>query len=191
VSPSDDPVQLIARCRAGDRHAQEAVARRVCDRALAVAMMATGDPDVARDISQETAIRAMSGLSRLRDDQAFDGWVYRIAVAEVRRSHRRRLRHTYTPLESVELSELPVELADVLDRRQWLWKALAELPARQRIAIALRYAAGMTDRQIAAAMGCRAGTARSLLSRAIARLREAADGDECVPMSVPALGGEA
>jgi RNA polymerase sigma factor (sigma-70 family) len=50
--------------------------------------------------------------------------------------------------------------------------AVAALPLTQRTAVVLRYWAGLTDREIAEAMGVRPGTARSLLTRATSRLRK-------------------
>jgi RNA polymerase sigma factor (sigma-70 family) len=49
--------------------------------------------------------------------------------------------------------------------------ALAELPPRQRVALALKYVAGLTDSEIAAALDCPRGTADSLLSRGRAALQ--------------------
>jgi RNA polymerase sigma factor (sigma-70 family) len=49
--------------------------------------------------------------------------------------------------------------------------ALAQLPPRQRLALALHYVAGLTDSEIAAALGCGRGTAGSLLSRGRAALQ--------------------
>jgi RNA polymerase sigma factor (sigma-70 family) len=50
--------------------------------------------------------------------------------------------------------------------------ALADLSPRQRAAVALRYIHGLTDAEIAAVLGCRAGTASSLLTRARDLLRK-------------------
>jgi RNA polymerase sigma factor (sigma-70 family) len=59
--------------------------------------------------------------------------------------------------------------------RAALSKALADLPPRQALALVLRYVHGLTDREIAAALGCRRGTANALLSRGRAALREVAE----------------
>ena len=53
-----------------------------------------------------------------------------------------------------------------------MFDVLAELPARQRAAVVLRYWHDLDERDIADALGCRPGTVGSLLHRAIARLRE-------------------
>lgn len=56
--------------------------------------------------------------------------------------------------------------------RDALWQALRKLPRRQRTVIVLRFYADASDADIAAALHCRRGTVRSLVSRALAALRE-------------------
>lgn len=83
-------------------------------------------------------------------------------------SQRRRRE---TTLDTVGEPEQPVfsfdedELAEQWSAVPQIREALAQLPPRQRLALALRYVAGLTDRQIADVLGCRRGTACSLLSR--------------------------
>jgi RNA polymerase sigma factor (sigma-70 family) len=48
---------------------------------------------------------------------------------------------------------------------------LARLPRRQRAAVVLRFYVGLSDAEIAAHLGCREGTVRSQISRALAGLR--------------------
>ncbi|MHA3701581.1 sigma-70 family RNA polymerase sigma factor [Jatrophihabitans sp. YIM 134969] len=65
-------------------------------------------------------------------------------------------------------------VADTTDRHAQLDALLAEirkLPARQRVVIALRYFADLSDEQIAADLGCAPATVRVHASRALAALR--------------------
>ena len=59
-------------------------------------------------------------------------------------------------------------------RRDAVWQRLAALPRRQRSVLVLRYYEGLTDDEIAEILGARPGTVRSLISRALASLRETA-----------------
>jgi len=164
---------LVVASRAGDLDAEARLARRAAGRALRTAAMALGDLEAGRDVSQEVAVRAIQGLSRLRDPDRFDAWVSRIIVGEVRRALGRRRRRAEVPL----IAELADDRADRGDPSVRLFAtvelraALAELSVRERTAIALRYVEDLDDRQIAAAMRCRPGTVRSLLTRARSRLR--------------------
>lgn len=63
------------------------------------------------------------------------------------------------------------DFATALADRDQLRRALSGLPARQRAVIVLRYFHDYSDQQTANAMGCRIGTVRSLVSRALTSLR--------------------
>jgi RNA polymerase sigma-70 factor (sigma-E family) len=58
-----------------------------------------------------------------------------------------------------------------------LLSVLDALPTRQRAALVLRYYEQCTESEIAAALGCRPGTVKSLLSRGVAALRKVVDDD--------------
>jgi len=62
-------------------------------------------------------------------------------------------------------------MAQVADRDQ-VWILLGQLPNRQRAAVVMRYFHDLSDVEIGAALGCRVGTVRSLISRALASLRQ-------------------
>jgi DNA-directed RNA polymerase specialized sigma24 family protein len=65
----------------------------------------------------------------------------------------------------------PAVRIEALALRAELRQAFADLSVRERTALALRYVHDLPDEEIAAAMRCRPGTVRSLLSRAGVRLR--------------------
>jgi RNA polymerase sigma-70 factor (sigma-E family) len=58
-----------------------------------------------------------------------------------------------------------------IDLREALWQALASLPPRQRAVLVLRYFEQLTEAEIAAALGCSAGTVKSSAARGLRRLR--------------------
>jgi RNA polymerase sigma factor (sigma-70 family) len=59
-----------------------------------------------------------------------------------------------------------------VDDRDQLLRLLRQLPPRQRTAIVLRYWEELSEAQVAQAMGCSAGTVKSVTSRGLRRLRE-------------------
>ena len=58
------------------------------------------------------------------------------------------------------------------ERSAELRAALAALDERDRTVLGLRYLLDLSEREMAAVLGCRQGTVKSRLSRALARLRE-------------------
>ena len=70
--------ELVGRVRQGDSDAYADLVRRFQDAVYATAYQAVLDADTARDLAQETFVRAYEHLSSLRDPAAFPGWVTRI-----------------------------------------------------------------------------------------------------------------
>jgi RNA polymerase sigma factor (sigma-70 family) len=161
---------LVDGVRVGDAAAREQFARYVTRLALRTAAATLGGRDGADDVAQEVAITALQNLRRLRDPERLDAWVHRIAVRRTLDALARAQRSELLaepPHGTVNLSESPESVASRLALRD----ALSALPPRQRIALALRYVHDLTDAEIADALGCRRGTANSLLSRGRALLR--------------------
>jgi RNA polymerase sigma-70 factor, ECF subfamily len=166
----------VRRALGGDGAAEEWLARRSYEAGLRLATFSLGDRELGQDVGQEVAIRVLRALPRLRDPESFDAWTYRICATEIKRAARKRKRqewHAYGEAGS-ELREDPL-FEQRLGERDWLVRGLAELSDRQRIVVGLRYVHDLDDREIAAAIGARRGTVRSLLSRGLAQLRRHAE----------------
>ncbi len=157
---------------------REDAARRAITIALRTAAGILGSREQASDIAQDVALDALRGVDRLRDPEAFDAWVRKIAVRHTLRALRkqRATRAVEVPLGLIgDLGDLAAVDGDpdlIIAARGALAQALTTLSARQRVALALRYVQDLTDKEIAAAMGCRRGTANALLSRGRATLRQ-------------------
>ncbi len=170
--------EQVGRFRAGDRDAAESLARRALRMSLRTASALMRSREDAADIAQEVAVDVLGSLGRLRDPGAFDAWVHRITVRHAMRRLRkdRRARSAETPLALLDVELLRETAQDDIDfklaARQALVDALSRLPARQRMALALRYVHDLPDAEIAAALGCRPGTVHALLSRGRRSLRE-------------------
>lgn len=169
----------VQRFRRGDGDAAEPLARRALRISLRTASALMRSREDAADVAQEVAVDVLSSLGKLRDPEAFDAWVHRITV----RHAMRRLKKG----QSTRKVEVPLTLSDEegllgaipnsdidskLAARHALVEALARLPERQRVALALRYVHDLSDAEIAAALGCRVGTVHALLSRGRRALRE-------------------
>jgi len=131
-------------------------------RALAVAQRTAlgvlGDRETALDVAQDVALQALRRGGQLRDPEALDAWVRRIAVrAALREAWRNRRRRA-----AEHAAGGPGMACDELDGALAL---LDGLPPRQRAALTLRYVHDLSDADIARALRCRTGTVRSLLSR--------------------------
>lgn len=168
----------VRRFRGGDPDAADALARRATRLALRTAATLLESREEASDIAQDVAVHALRSLGKLRDPGAFDAWVHRITVRHTMRrlKHRRRAREAETPLALLAEAAQPPVPQDtdpdaLIAARQAVAAALTGLPARQRLALALRYVHDLSDAEIAAALDCREGTVHALLSRGRQALR--------------------
>lgn len=171
--------ELVRRWRDGDPEAKEELARSAMRLALRTAAALVESREEAADVAQEVAIDVLNSLEQLRDPEAFDAWVHRITVRQALRRLKkgRRTRATETPLALLDDRDQPpvpegLDRDTILAARGALAAALAELPPKQRLALALRYVHDLSDTEIAAALGCRTGTVHALLSRGRGALRQ-------------------
>ena len=135
-------------------------------RLLATMTIVTRDLHAAQDVTAEAFARALAAWPRVSGMDSPTGWTYRVAINVVRRRARRaaleeRLLHRVAPRRVNEADDaFPAEQAFEL------WDAVRALPPRARTAIALRYTAGMSETEVAAAMKVAVGTASATLASA-------------------------
>lgn len=142
------------------------IAERALRVARSTALGVLGDREAADDIAQEVAIVAVRDAGKLRSPAALDAWLHKIAVRKALRSARRSRARMAAERAHVE-SQAPRD-----DDAERVLDLLADLPPKQRAALTLRYLHDLPDNAIAAALGCRPGTVRSLLSRGRDAIRQ-------------------
>jgi len=174
VMEAPDESRLIARAKAGDEAAYEALVEAHQHRVYGLALRIVGRAEDAEEVAQDAFVRAWRALPAFRGEAAFGTWLHRIAsrLALDRRARvALRARHE-EPVEAppevaVEPAAGPVEAAGALDR------LLDNLPAQARAAVVLYYYEDRSVAEVAVALGAPEGTVKTLLSRARATLREA------------------
>lgn len=91
VSQNDECIrELLSEARAGDRASAGSLALVVRRRVYPYILRAIPDPDAAEDIVQDTLLSVLLNLARLRQDDNFWPWVYRIAICKIRDDIRKR-----------------------------------------------------------------------------------------------------
>jgi RNA polymerase sigma-70 factor (sigma-E family) len=135
---------------------------------LRFAYLLCGDRQRAEDLLQDVLLAMHRRFGDRLELENPVGYARRaLANANVswaRRGTSRELLLDTLPDRAVEAG---IDAAD----RDALWQALRRLPVRNRTVLVLRYYADAADEEIAAALGCRRGTVRSLASRGLAALR--------------------
>jgi RNA polymerase sigma factor (sigma-70 family) len=179
--PLDDE-ELVERARGGDARAYDALVRRYQDVAFRTALVIAGAAADAEDAAQEGFVKAWYALGRFRVGAPFRPWLLAIVANEARNRRRTGRRQDDLALRVAEdrpsgdAAPSPEAAALAAERRRLLLAAVNRLPETDRQVIACRYFLELSEAEMAAALGCRPGTVKSRLSRALARLRGVIDG---------------
>lgn len=171
---------LAAAARAGDRSAFGRLAERWQPKLLAHAWRLMGDSEAARDVAQDAWLDIARGIARLEETSLFPAWAYRIvsrraADAIRQRVSRRRLGEALAA-EPTPSEDSAVRIEAAADGEP-LARAIAGLPPEQRATVALFYNEELSVAEIAVAMNVPAGTVKTRLMHARAKLRAALKGE--------------
>jgi RNA polymerase sigma-70 factor (ECF subfamily) len=174
--PLDDDAQLIDSARGGDLGAFEQLVERYQPAAVRLAHVLCG-PDDAADVAQEAFVKAWRALGRFRPGATFRPWLLSIVANEARNTRRAAGRRAHLALRasesrpSVGAAPSTEEAALGEERRQLVLAAVATLSDAHRDVISCRFFADLSEAETAVVLGCRRGTVKSRLSRALAGLR--------------------
>src|SRR5215204_7030730 len=102
--------ELVARTKTGDAESFNQLVKRWERPIFALAYRTLGREEDARDVTQETFLRAFRALPGFKGDAKFSSWIYRIALNLCRDWIRRKKRTPVSQMpEDVDLSELAAE----------------------------------------------------------------------------------
>lgn len=162
---------LAVRCQLGERGAFEDLIGRWNGPLWRYLRRLSGTDDTATEMLQDTWLRVIRGISRLRDGSKLRSWLFSIA----RRVAMDRLRAQYAapPSADIDLHDVPsVSDADSLEGDLAAMHAeLARLPVVEREVLTLFYLKELSLTDVAAVLGIPAGTVKSRLFRARRMLR--------------------
>ena len=189
--PAED--QFLERLRRGDAMAYERLVAEQSNDVYALLYRLTSDPEEARDLTQETFLRAFQSIERFRGDASLKTWIYRIAINQARnrwRWWRRRRRDVTVSLDATDEnrerplaatlpsdnSPSPEQQALDREREAQLSDALCGLRRSYREAVILRDVEGFSYEEIAQTLQISIGTVKSRISRGRLELRRQLEG---------------
>jgi RNA polymerase sigma-70 factor (ECF subfamily) len=174
--------ELVARSKTGDTDSFNQLVKRWERPIFALAYRTLGREEDARDVTQETFLRAFRALGGFKGDAKFSSWLYRIALNLCRDWMRKARRTPVVAVpEGVELEHLagergPTETVEDLAARTELSavveKAMRQLPAEQRQAIVLKEYHGLTFQEVADLMKCPLSTVKTRVYQGLSTLRK-------------------
>jgi RNA polymerase sigma-70 factor (ECF subfamily) len=178
--PADER-EVLRRVRAGDLGAIQILFEEHRTRIYRVCLLYTDSTEDAKDILQETFLRAYKSVRRFRGDSSFTTWLTRIAInlcLNLRRDRRHADLAQTDRLDQVMFNMPhsrpagPEESLRTRELREKIVTLVGKLPPRERMAFVLKHFEHMKIREISGLMHITEGTVKSFLHRAVVTLRE-------------------
>jgi RNA polymerase sigma-70 factor (ECF subfamily) len=185
--------QFIERLKRGDAAAFETLVSERSGEIYGLLYRLTENVEEARDLTQETFLRAFQSIDHFRGESDLRTWIYRIAINQARnrwRWWRRRRRDATVSIDAPEAAgrlglvatlksttaKDPEQDTLANERERALKKALGTLKRVYREAVILRDIEGFAYEEIAIALDISVGTVKSRLARGRQELRRKLEG---------------
>jgi RNA polymerase sigma-70 factor (ECF subfamily) len=185
--------QFIERLKQGEASAFETLIAERSGEVYGLLYRLTENSEDARDLTQETFLRAFQSIGNFRGESDLRTWIYRIAINQARNRWRwwkRRRRDSTVSLDSAgvhgtqplvdtlraERDRSPEQETLSHERERVLRRALQSLSLSYRETVILRDIEGFTYEEIAETLGINVGTVKSRLARGRQELRQRLEG---------------
>ena len=175
-----DEAALLSRAREYDQAAIGEIYDRYSLRIYNYIYHRLGNAYLAEDLTATVFLRMLEAIRSSRAWQSsFSGWLYRIAHNLVV-DYFRAGRQEELPLEEwpVPPKEHPADIAERALTQQRLRAAIGQLTGEQNTVITLKFLEGLSNAEVAKAIGKSEGAVKSLQFRALAALRRIIGGEE-------------
>jgi len=173
----EDDILLVKKVLKGEKKAYEVIVKKYMKRAYFIALGFTGNHQDALDLSQEAFIKAYRSLRKFNLSMSFYPWFYTILKNLCLNFIKKNKEISTVPLKIEDERELDKSLGPLNDvqRKQTkkiIWRAISELPVKEREIILLRYFQELSYEEISKLTGCPSGTVMSRLYYAKKKLRD-------------------
>jgi len=163
---------LVEQCKKGDRVAQYRIYKLYAQAMYNVCLRIIADEQEAKDVLQESFIKAFTQLGKFRGDSTFGLWLKRIVVNQSI-SVLRKKRPVLVDLEDLPISDLPdEEMPESLFRPEWVNEAIRSLPDKARTIFPLFSLEGYRNKEIAEELQITESTSKTQYHRARMLLQE-------------------
>lgn len=169
IDQDADDLALVARCRAGETAAFEALVGRYQRVLFTVALRMLGNGDAASDAAQNAFVKAYRKIETFDPTRRFFSWIYRILVNECLNARRDRPPHEPLAPDLAAVGT-PADVFETAERRRGVQAAILALPMEYREVIVLRHFTELSYEEIAETLHVPAKTVKSRLHTARARL---------------------
>lgn len=185
MATEENDTHLVERLCAGDINAFQEIVERYKKKIYYIAYDIVGDHHEAEDVSQEVFLKMYRALDRFRKDAKMSSWLYQIAVNSAidsirKKKTRRRINvedieqvgHRERSLESENPEANPERRAVSSLMQRHIELALHKVTPQERAVFVMRHYNEFKIREIADVLAVSSGTVKSLLFRALKKLRK-------------------
>lgn len=174
----DEQSRLVDSAKSGDKEAFGRLLQMEVGWAFGVAVAVCGSREEAEDAFQEASLKAWLELRRLRQVDLWQSWFRKIVINEAidisRRTARTRRAVAIAPTQG------DGDPGRVIPESDAVGAVLKKLSADERAILVLRYGRDMQVDEVAAMLGIRLGTAKSRLSRTLAKCRRLVGAEDTI-----------
>jgi RNA polymerase sigma-70 factor (ECF subfamily) len=173
--------ELVSAFRGGDLSAFDTLVKRWEKKIQGAVFRIMGSGEDARDLAQETFLRAYRGLPTFKSEARFSSWLYQIALNLCRDRLRQRRGKIMLSIEDLDPATAAridrsaasaQELVEARDTSRLVSGAMATLPEEQREVIVLKEYQGLTFQEIADTLDVPVSTVKTRLYRGLVQMRE-------------------
>ncbi len=169
----EDYLLLVRQAKHGDTDAFAALYQEIYEDLYRFAIYILKNPVDAQDAVSETVMDAFASIRKLRVEEAFKGWVFRILSNKCKKKLKDGLGYKMVELspelsEQISVQEGFADAAEHIQVRLLFW----DLPPQDRFIIAMHIFAGYTSKEIAKQLHMNENTVRSRESRALKKMKE-------------------
>ncbi len=179
MGPTDE--ELVGAFQAGEVSAFDSLVLRWERKIRGAIYRIMGSEEEARDLCQETFLKAYRALGTFKGEARFSSWLYQIALNLCRDRMRRKRGRTLVSFEALDENGeapsweprlSPEDVVEQQDLSRVVAAAVATLPDEQREVIILKEYQGLTFLEIAEALDLPMSTVKTRLYRGLGQLRE-------------------
>jgi len=183
IHTPDPDASLVKQVQDGKVDAFEELVRRHSGRVFGIVAGVVGNPDDARDATQEVFLKAFESIARFEGRSKFSTWLISIALNTGTEMLRRRKRtqslgmidddEDFRPRQVQEWADDPEQIFTAAERNELVRDGILRLPEKYRVALILRDISQLSSEEAAAALeiGVPALKARVLRGRLMLRER--------------------
>lgn len=164
---------LVEKAKQGDGGSFAQLYEQISSSLYRTALYTLGNSHDAEDVVSETFIEAYNGIAKLRDNNAFVPWMFRILSARCKRKIKGYIQgRNEFDLDSMLDLDDGSDVGEEVSQRSDLLHAMEQLTPQEREIVVLAVVEGYTTKEVAQILRCPHGTISSKLFRSLKKMRK-------------------